>query len=98
MQNEGLNNLYRTLEGVVPKNVLTSKNKAKTWKYGYDAKYDIVVISKTGDIGDIIEIQGLRIALPKVPKSVYSRSKKKSTIQKYNKKESRMNYYSRKGL
>ena len=78
MQNEGLNNLYRTLEGVVPKNVLTSKNKAKTWKYGYDAKYDIVVISKTGDIGDIIEIQGLRIALPKVPKSVYSRSKKKS--------------------
>ena len=62
-------NLYNILEGVVPKNVLTSKNKAKTWKYGYNPKYDFIVISKTGQIEDVIEIQGLRIALPKPPKN-----------------------------
>ena len=77
MQNEGLNNLYTVIEGVVPKNVLTSKNKAKTWKYGYNPKYDFVVISKTGQIEDIVEVQGLRIALPKPPKDIHSRSKKK---------------------
>jgi hypothetical protein len=77
LQKEGLNNLYNILEGVVPKNVLTSKNKAKTWKYGYNPKYDFIVISKTGQIEDIIEIQGLRIALPKPPKDIYSRHKKK---------------------
>ena len=77
MQKEGLNNLYNILEGVVPKNVLTSKNKAKTWKYGYNPKYDFIVISKTGQIEDVIEIQGLRIALPKPPKNIYSRNKKK---------------------
>ncbi len=77
MQKEGLNSLYNILEGVVPKNVLTSKNKAKTWKYGYNPKYDFVVISKTGQIEDIVEVQGLRIALPKPPKDIHSRSKKK---------------------
>ena len=77
MQKEGLNNLYNILEGIVPKNVLTSKNKAKTWKYGYNPKYDFIVISKTGQIEDVIEIQGLRIALPKPPKNIYSRNKKK---------------------
>ena len=66
MQKEDQNNLYSKLEDVIPKSVLTSKNKAKTWKYGYDPKYDIVIISKTGEIGDIVVIQNLRIALPKV--------------------------------
>ncbi len=78
MQKEGLNKLFDVLDGIVPKNVLTSKNKAKTWEYGHNQKYDFIVISKTGQIGDIITIQGLRIALPKIPKTVYQRSKKKS--------------------
>ena len=77
MQKEGLNNLYRTLEGVVPKNVLKSKNKAKTWKYGYESKYDFVVISKTGEIGDIISVSGLKIALPLTPKKCLQRHNKK---------------------
>ena len=75
MQKEGLNSLYNTLEGVVPKNVLTSKNKAKTWKYGYNSKYDFVVISNNGQIGDVINIGGLRIALPAVPKKCLQRHK-----------------------
>ena len=77
MQREGLNKLYQTLEGIVPKNVLTSKNRARTWLYGHNVKYDIIVISKTGQIGDIIIIEGLRIALPLTPKKCYERSKNK---------------------
>jgi hypothetical protein len=38
--------------------------------YGYNEKYDMVVISKTGQIGDIIEINGLVIALPLTPKNL----------------------------
>ena len=54
-------------------NVLTDHIKPKTvkqmnrynkWEYGYNKDYDIVVISKTGKIGEIYEIQNLKIALP----------------------------------
>ena len=78
MQNEGQDNvLYKDVQDYVPKAVLTNKNKNKSWKYGYDEKYDLVVISKTGEIESIINIQGLIIALPKCPKKIYSRSKSK---------------------
>ena len=69
MQKEGLNSLYRVLDDYIPKNVVTNKNRNRSWKYGYDEKYDIVVISKTGEIGDVIVINSLVIALPKKPKS-----------------------------
>jgi len=78
LQSQDLNNLYIVLKDVVSKSVITNKNRAKSWRYGYDPKYDFVVISKTGEIGDIISVNGLKIALPKVPKNVYSRSKSKS--------------------
>ena len=51
-------------------NTIKRLNKSKSWKYGYDKEHDIVVISKTGEIGDIIEIQNLQIALPKQPKKI----------------------------
>jgi hypothetical protein len=51
-------------------NTLKRLNKSKSWKYGYDKDNDIVVISKNGQIGEIIEIQNLKIALPPVPKEV----------------------------
>ena len=63
---------------MVPKTTLNSKNKARSWKRGYDSKYDIVIISKDGTLGDIVEIQNLRIGLPLAPKEVYKRSSKKS--------------------
>jgi|TARA_R110001599_G_scaffold139505_3_gene319274 hypothetical protein len=59
--------------------VLKKKNTAKTWVYGYNEKYDVVVISKTGEIDSIISVNNLRIALPKLPKQIYSRSKKKES-------------------
>lgn len=69
--------IYEILTDHVPRSVLTTKNKARSWKYGYDDKYDMVVISKDGTVGDVYLISGLRVALPSVPKSVFSRSDKK---------------------
>ena len=45
-------------------------NKSKAWKYGYDKEHDIIVISRTGQIGQIIEVQNLCIALPPEPKGL----------------------------
>ena len=77
MQNQDQNSLYKNLYNIVPKNVLATKNRARTWLYGYNDKYDFVVISKTGQIDQIININGLNIALPKPPNEVYARDKKK---------------------
>jgi hypothetical protein len=69
LQNDGPDKLYKVLHDHVSKGVVSNKNRAKTWMYGYNEKYDMVVISKTGQIGDIIEINGLVIALPLAPKN-----------------------------
>ena len=61
--------LYKIIEPVKT-NTLNRLNKSKKWKYGYNKENDIIVISKTGQIGEIYEIQGLKIALPKVPKNI----------------------------
>ena len=61
LQSQDQNKLYTTLKGIVSKSVVTNKNRARSWKYGYDPKYDIVIISKTGEIGDIININGLMV-------------------------------------
>ena len=57
-------------------------NKSKKWEYGYNKEHDIVVISKTGQIGDIYSIQNLKIALPKAPSSI-DKSIKKWTPDEY---------------
>ena len=78
MPSQDQNNLYRKLDKFIPKSVLVNKNRAKSWLYGYNSKYDVVVISRSGEIQDVIEINGLKIALPKPPKEVHSRSKNKA--------------------
>lgn len=70
--------LHRVLEDHIPKQVVSFKNSAKSWKYGYDEKYDMVVISKTGQIGEIYEIQNLKIALPKQPAKIHKRADNKA--------------------
>ncbi len=77
MQKEDQNSLYTIVKEHVPKSVLVSKNKAKSWEYGYNDKYDMVVISKDGTVGDVYNISGLNIALPETPDSVYRRDSKK---------------------
>ena len=56
--------LYKIVEPV-KLTTIHRMNKKKAWKYGYNKEHDIVVISKTGQIGEIYQIQNLCIALPK---------------------------------
>ena len=56
--------LYKVLENYIKPSTLKKKNNDKSWKYGYDEDFDVIVISKTGKIGEIYEIQNLKIALP----------------------------------
>ena len=60
--------LYKILDNHIKPKVLNRTNRYAKWEYGYNKEHDIVVISKTGKIGDIYEIQGLKIALPKEEK------------------------------
>jgi len=62
--------LYSIDKKAVPEDVIKSRNKTKSWQYGYDEEYDIVVISKDGTIGDIYDINSVKIALPQTPKDV----------------------------
>ena len=78
MQKDGQNNLYSIQKDFVSPSILSNKNRARSWVYGYDDKYDIVVISKNGQVGEIVNISGLNIGLPPVPEKVYKRSDKKS--------------------
>jgi len=68
--------LVKTVEPV-KRTTISRLNKGKKWKYGYDKEHDIIVLSQNGQIGEIIEIQGLVIALPKAPKEVYKDPKNK---------------------
>ena len=68
--------LYKILPNHVKTKVLNRNNKFKKWKYGYDEDHDMVVISKTGEIGEIYEIQNLVIALPKATNVVKSEGNK----------------------
>ena len=56
--------LYKVLKNHIKPKVLKQQNRYKKWKYGYNKEHDIIVISKTGEIGEIYEIQNLKIALP----------------------------------
>ena len=56
--------LYRVVPNHIKASVLKKKNKYKKWEYGYNEEHDMVVISRTGEIGEVYEIQNLKIALP----------------------------------
>ena len=75
---EELNSLCSVVSDYIPKSVVSTKNRNRTWQYGYNDQYDIAVISKTGQIGDIVKISGLYIALPLTPKECLQRHSKPS--------------------
>ena len=54
----------------IKQTTITRLNKSKKWSYGYNKEHDVIVISKTGQIGDIYQIQNLKIALPKTPAKI----------------------------
>lgn len=79
MQNEGQNNsLCKVLKDYIPPAVVSNKNRVKSWLYGYNDQYDVVIISKTGQIGQIVEIEGLTIALPLAPDKCFQRHSAKA--------------------
>jgi hypothetical protein len=68
--------LFKVLPDYIKESTITKLNRTKKWEYGYNKEHDVVVISRTGKIGEIYEIQNLRIALPLIEDS-YKRSNKK---------------------
>ena len=66
--------LYHIDDKKIPKDVIKKKNKEKSWEYGYDEEYDVVVISKDGTIGQVYDINSVKIALPSAPSEVDDRS------------------------
>jgi len=68
--------LYEIIEPV-KKTTISRLNKGKKWSQGYNKEHDLIVLGDTGQIGEIYNIQGLHIALPKAPKSLYSNADKK---------------------
>jgi len=69
-------NLYHIVKDHIKPKVINRLNRLKKWQYGYDKEHDVVVISKTGKIGEIYSIQNLLIALP-LAEDVYKCSDKK---------------------
>jgi hypothetical protein len=57
--------LYKIVDDHIKPKIINRMNRYSKWKYGYNKEHDIIVISRTGKIGEIYEIQNLRIALPK---------------------------------
>ena len=74
--------LVKTVEPI-KKTTKTRMNRGKKWKYGDDKEHDLIVLSHNGVIGEIIEIQNLVIALPKVPKDVFVHKKDKWVKAEY---------------
>jgi hypothetical protein len=57
--------LYKILPNYIKPKILKRMNRYNKWEYGYNDDHDMIVISKTGQIGEVYEIQNLKIALPK---------------------------------
>ena len=69
--------LYSIVNDHIRPNTLKRLNRLKSFKYGYNKEYDLVVISKNGTVGAIYDIQGFRIGLPIINKA-YKRSNVKA--------------------
>jgi hypothetical protein len=78
LQSGELNKLYSLANNHIQKQTRDQKNRNYSWQYGYSDQYDLIVISKTGQIGDIYLINGLYIALPLAPNNCEKRSDKSS--------------------
>lgn len=57
--------LVKILKDHIKPTIFKRLNRYKKWEYGYNKEHDVVVISRTGQIGQVYEIQGIKIALPK---------------------------------
>jgi len=81
--------LYKVIEPIKI-NTIKRLNKSKKWEYGYNKEHDVVVISKSGMIGEIYEIQNLKIALPKKPDKIHKFEKDTWEVTEYPKELNRI--------
>ena len=70
--------LVTVLTNYIKPKTLKRMNRYKKWEYGYNEDYDVVVISKTGEIGEVYEIQNLKIALP--PEQTVAKNKQQKWV------------------
>ena len=75
------NKLYSIVPDYIHKTALNTKNSKKSWDYGYNKEYDIIVISKDGTIGEIYEINGLKVALPQQLKVTENRNNRWQPVE-----------------
>ena len=57
----------KNITSQIPKEVIDQRNSSKSWQYGYNEEYDMVVVSKNGTIGDVFLIEDIKIAIPQKP-------------------------------
>ena len=81
--------LYKVVEPIKI-NTIKRLNKSKKWEYGYNKEHDVIVISKSGMIGEIYEIQNLKIALPKTPDEIHKFEKDTWEVTEYPRELSRI--------
>ena len=72
---EEIEPLYKVVQHI-PESTINRLNAKKSWEYGYNKEYDLIIISKTGQIGEVYEVQNLRFALPKAPSSLPKKQNK----------------------
>ena len=70
-------NLYSIYTAHLDDKKIKNQNRYKKFKPGYNEELDCVIISKDGTIGDIYEIQGLKVAIPQIPKQINGSDLKK---------------------
>jgi len=51
----------------IPLRTIKARSDAKSWEYGYDDEWDVIIVSKDGTLGEIYEINGVKIGLPAIP-------------------------------
>ena len=79
-----------SLYSILPDYISNSVKRSKTWEYGYNEKYDVVIISKDGTLGDIYEINGLKVGLPNLPKDKLPKGNNKWEPKEYPQELSRI--------
>ena len=81
--------LYKVHKDHLSKKSIKHQNKHKKFNYGYNHELDCVVISKDGTLGEIYEIQNLKVGLPQTPKKIAGQKLKK--VDQYFRKQNKPN-------
>ena len=62
--------LYKVITDHLETKNVKKNNRYKKYDYGYNSDLDCVIISRDGTLGEVYEVQGLRIGLPQVPDTI----------------------------